>query len=320
MTDRLLTFQFGQPWWLLLLGLIPLLAWLQGRRGQVAAVRYSSVGILQKLGALPQSAAGRWKRRLALIALGLLVVALARPRVEKGDTDDKREGIDIVLCIDLSGSMEAEDFVYEGKKIPRSKALNLALDEFVTKRPNDRFGIIGFATDTYMVSPLTTDGEWIKGMLAFVKANLPGTAIGDGIASSVELLKEAKGSSKVIVVATDGENNAGRPPKAGAEIARANGVRVHTLRIAPLRSVTADSAVRSALGEVAELTGGLYFQAADLNSMFDVYRQIDKMEKSRFEQKRYRVFDELFFCFAIPAGLLLLAGWIGGQTIWSRLP
>ena len=320
MTDRLLTFQFGAPWWLLLLGLIPLLAWLQGRHGRVAAVRYSSVGILQKIGALPQSAAGRWKRRLALIALGLLVLALAGPRIEKGDTDEKKEGIDIVLCIDLSGSMEAEDFVHEGKKIPRNKALNLALDEFVGKRPNDRFGLIGFASDTYMVSPLTTDGDWIKNMLAFVKSNLPGTAIGDGIAASVELLREAKGTSKVVVVATDGENNHGRPPKEGAEIAKAAGVRVHTLRIAPLRSVTADSAVKSALGEVAEITGGLYFQAADLNSMFDVYRQIDKMEKSRFEQKRYRIFDELYFWLAFPAGLLVLAGWMGGHTKWSRLP
>jgi Ca-activated chloride channel family protein len=320
MMDRLATFQFGQPWWLLLLGLIPLLAWLQGRRGRVAAVRFSSVGILRKIGALPESSAGRWKHRLALIALGLLVLALARPRMEKGDSDDKKEGIDIVLCIDLSGSMEAEDFIYEGKKIPRAKALNLALNEFVTKRPNDRFGIIGFATDTYLVSPLTMDGDWIKNILGVVKSNLPGTAIGEGIVSSVELLKEAKGTSKVIVVATDGENNAGRLPKDGAEVARQHGVRVHTLRIAPLRTVTADSAVKSALGEVAEKTGGLYFQAADLNSMFDVYRQIDKMEKSRFEQKKYRVYDELFFWFAIPAGLVALGAWMGGQTIWSRLP
>src|SRR4029453_7834339 len=145
--------------------LVPLLAWLQGRRGHVAAVRYSSVGILRKIGALPQSAAGHWKRRLVFLALGLVVLALARPRIEKGDTDDKKEGIDIVLCIDLSGSMGAEDFVWEGKKIPRSKALNLALNEFVSKRPNDRFGIIGFAPDTYLVSPLTTDGDWIKNML-----------------------------------------------------------------------------------------------------------------------------------------------------------
>ena len=320
MMDRLLTFQFGQPWWLLLLGLLPLLAWLQGRVGNAAAVRYSSVGILKKIGALPQSSAGRWKRRLVLISLGLLVLALAHPRIEKGDTDDKKEGIDIVLCIDLSGSMEAEDFVFEGKKIPRSRALNLALNEFVTKRPNDRFGVIGFATETYLVSPLTMDGDWIKNMLGYVKSNLPGTAIGDGIAASVDLLREAKGKSRVIVVATDGENNAGRPPKDGAELARELGIRVHTLRIAPLRTVSADSAVKSVLGEVAEKTGGLYFQAADLNSMFDVYRQIDKMEKSRFEQKRYRVFDELYLWFALPAGLVMLAAWVGGHTIWSRLP
>jgi len=318
--DRLLTFQFGQPWWLLLLGLLPLLAWLQGRKGPSGAVRYSSVGLLRKIGVPPQTAAGQWLRTLVLIALGLLVLALARPRIAKGDSDDKKEGIDIVLCIDLSGSMEEKDFSYQGKNIPRSQALNMALNEFVSKRPNDRFGIVGFANDTYLVSPLTTDGDWIKGMLAVVKSDLYGTAIGEGIAASVDLLHDAKGKSKVIVVATDGENNAGRPPPEMAELARKENIRVHALRIAPLRTVGADSAVKSVLSQVAEKTGGLYFQAADLNSMMDVYRQIDKMEKSRFEQKKYRVFDELYLWFLVPAGLLLLAAWIGKHTLWSRLP
>lgn len=320
MMDRLLTFQFGQPWWLLLLGLLPALAWLQGRRGPSGAVRYSSVGILQKLGVAPRTAAGQWMKALTILALGLLVLALARPRVARGDSDDKKEGIDIVLCIDLSGSMEEKDFSYQGRNIPRSKALNMALNEFVTNRPNDRFGIIGFAADTYLVSPLTTDGDWIKGMLDFVKSDLYGTAIGEGIAASVDLLAEAKGKSKVIVVATDGENNAGRPPPEAAEIAKKSNIRVHSLRIAPLRTVGADSAVKSVLSEVAEKTGGLYFQAADLNSMMDVYRQIDKMEKSRFEQKKYRVFDELYLWFVVPAALLILIVWIGRHTLWSRLP
>lgn len=317
---RLMTFEFGQPWWLLLLGLVPLLAWLQGRKGKAAAVRYSSVGILRKIGAGPKTTAGKWLRCLALIALTFLVLALARPRLESGDTNDKSQGIDIVLCIDLSGSMKAEDFVHKGKKIPRSEALNLALDEFVSKRPNDRFSIIGFAKDTYLVSPPTTDGEWIRGMLQNVNANMGGTAIGDGIAASVDLLREAKGASKVIVVATDGENNAGRSPQDGAKLAKEKGIRVHALRIGPLKSVSATDAVKSALGEVAEKTGGLYFQAADLNSMLDVYRQIDKMEKSRFEQKRYRVFDELYGWFMGPAALVMLAVWVGGHTRWSRLP
>jgi len=320
MMERLQSFHFGDPWWLLLFGLLPLFAWLQGRKRQSAAIRYSSVGILRKIGATPKSAAGKWSRRLMLIALGLLVIAMARPRVEKGNTPDKQEGIDIVLAIDLSGSMQAEDFVFEGKKITRAVALNMALKEFVTKRPNDRFAIVGFAADTYMVSPLTIDGDWIKSMLDFVKSNLGGTAIGEGIVTSVELLKQAGGDSKVIVVATDGENNRGRLPELAADVAKEDNVRVHTLRIAPLQSVSAASAVQSSLGTVAEKTGGLYFQAADLNSMFDVYRQIDKMEKSRFEQKRYRVFNELYLWFLIPAAVFILINWIGGHTLWSRLP
>ncbi len=320
MMDRLLTFQFGHPWWLLLLGLLPLLAWLQGRQGSVAAVKYSSVSIFRRIATLPKSSAGKWVRRLALISLALLVLALARPRIEKGDSDDHKEGIDIVLCIDLSGSMDEKDFVYQGKNIPRSQALNMALTEFVAKRPNDRIGMIGFASETYLVSPLTTDGGWIKNMLDYVKSNLIGTAIGEGIAASVDLLREAKGQSKVIVVATDGENNAGRAPLEGAELARQANIRVHTLRIAPLRSVSADSSVKNVLSQVAEKTGGLYFQAADMNSMFDVYRQIDKMEKTKFEQKRYRVYDELYLWLIVPAMILMLAAWLGGNTTWSRLP
>jgi len=318
--DRLLTFQFGQPWWLLLLGLLPLLAWLQGRHGSVAAVKYSSVAIFRRISTRPKASSGKWIRRLTLIALGLLVMSLARPRIEKGDSDDKKEGIDIVLCIDLSGSMEEKDFIHQGQNIPRSLALNMALTDFVANRPNDRFGMIGFATDTYIVSPLTTDGAWIKNMLDYVKSDLYGTAIGEGIAASVDLLREAKGQSKVIVVATDGENNAGRAPLEAAELAKQANIRVHTLRIAPLRSVSADSSVKNVLSQVAEKTGGLYFQAADMNSMFDVYRQIDKMEKTKFEQKRYRVYDELYLWLLVPALLLMLAVWLGGNTIWSRLP
>jgi len=318
--ERLLHFQFGEPWWLLLLALIPLLAWPQGRKGAPAAVRYSSMDVLRAIGATPLSNAGQWVRRLTLAALALLVLALARPRIEKGDTDDRREGIDIVFCIDLSGSMASKDFILNGEHIARSQALKLALDDFVKNRPNDRFGIVGFASGTFLVSPLTTDGDWIKTMLEVVKADMGGTAIGDGIAASVDLMRTAHGKSKVIVVATDGENNAGRPPIEGAELARASGVRVHTLRIAPLRTVSADSAVKSVLSAVAEKTGGQYFQAADLKSMFDVYRQIDKMEKTKFEQKRYRVYDELYLWFVLPGLALILVAWIGGNTKWLRLP
>jgi len=320
MIERLATFHFGQPWWLVLLVALPVLAWLQGRHGRVAAIRFSSLAVFKSIGSSPRSSSGKWIRWLMGIPPFLLILALAMPRVEQGDNSDRKEGIDIVLCIDLSGSMEAKDFVLNGEKINRSKALNLALNEFVSKRPNDRFGIIGFAADTFLVSPLTIDGGWISTMLGYVKADMPGTAIGDGIAASVDLLRTAKGASRVIVVATDGENNRGRPPEQGAELAKAQGIRVHTLRIAPLRTVTADSAVKNVLSTVAEKTGGLYFQAANLESMVDVYRQIDRMEKSRFEQKRYRLFDELYSWFALPAGLLALLGWMGSHTRWGRLP
>lgn len=318
--SQLATFHFGEPWWLLLLGLLPLCGWLMGRKVHRPALVFSGFSVLRKIDAARNGAPGRWAFASTLLAMLLIVLAVARPRVEQGAGEDHREGIDIVLCIDLSGSMEEKDFFFEGEQIPRSRALNLVLKEFVEKRPTDRFGIIGFASGTFLVSPLTGDGEWVKSMLDYVRADMPGTAIGDGIAASVELLREAKGKSKVVIVATDGDNNAGRPPREAAEMARAENVRVHALRLAPIRSAHVELALKGVLAEVAETTGGVAFQAADLDSLQGVYRQIDRMERVRADELRFRVYDELFPWFLLPAAFLLLLPWIAKQTLRLRIP
>jgi Ca-activated chloride channel homolog len=319
MIDRLLTLHFGQPWWLALLVLVPLLAWLQGRPGRSLAVRFSGMETLRKIGAVPQTARGHLISQWTLLPLFLLIVAMACPRIQGGDSKDKKEGIDIVFCVDVSGSMDEKDFDYKGNKISRREALVMAIDEFVDARPNDRFGMVGFAGHTYLMSPLTLDGEWIKNVLKNIRTQ-GGTAIGDGIVASVDLLKKGAGKSKVMVVVTDGENNAGLAPVKAAEIAKEQNIRVHTVRISRLREVTADGAVKSLLGQVAEKTGGLYFQAANLESIIDVYRQIDRMEKSKFQQKQYRVYDELYPWLVCPAFVLFLFGFVGNNTRWMRIP
>lgn len=320
MIDRLKTFGFGQPWWLLLLGLVPLFLWLYGRSGgQMAAIRYSAVGVLRQVGKGVRKARGGWPVRLTVIALTLMTVAMARPRIEQGDSPDKKEGVDIVFCIDVSGSMDTKDFLHKGQQITRREALVMAINDFVDRRPNDRFGMIGFAGNTYLMSPMTLDGEWIKNVLKTIVTQ-GGTAIGEGMMSSIELLKEAKSTTRVMVVVTDGQNNAGVDPLKAAEAARAAGVRVHTIAITNLRSVGGDAAVKSLLGKIADRTGGMHFQAANLESIIDVYRQIDKLEKSKFEQRKYRLYDELYPPLLLAAFGLLLVAFVGSHTWWVRVP
>lgn len=320
MMERILTFGFGEPLWLLLLPLVPLLAWLRGRRGgSVSAVRYSAVSLLRELGAGTRAARGGWPLTLTLVALLLMILAMARPRIEQGDSPDKREGVDIVLCVDVSGSMDAKDFVWRGEKISRMDALIMAIENFVDSRPNDRFAMVGFAGHTYLLSPLTIDGEWIKNILNVIKTQF-GTAIGEGIVTSLKVLEEAESSSRVIIVVTDGENNAGIDPLAAAEQAKKAGVRVHTIAIVRPAQVTVSAAVKSLLAKVADTTGGLHFQAASPESIVDVYRQIDKMEKSKFEQQQFRAYDELYPWFLLAAFGTLLLSLIGGHTWWMRLP
>lgn len=317
--ERLLTFQFGQPWWLLLLLLVPLAAWLQGRKGVTSSVRFSGIDALRKIGGGQRTSPGKWYMRLQLVALTLLILAMARPEIAQGNSDDQKEGIDIVLCIDVSGSMDSKDFSYQGKQISRREALVMAINEFVDHRPNDRFGMIGFAKYTYLMSPLTTDGEWIKNVLKEIRTQ-GGTAIGDGMLASIKLLKEGTGQSKVMIVVTDGQNNTGVSPLKAADEAAKEHVRVHTVGITQLRSVGGENAVKSMLGQVAAKTGGLYFQAANLDGMIDVYRQIDRMEKSKFKQKKYRVYDELYPWLVTPAFALLGFGLAALYTVWMRIP
>ena len=318
MMGRLLTFGFGQPWWLLLLALVPLLAWLRGRRGgEVAALQYSALGILKDIGAGVKARRGSWLASLQLLALALLIIAMARPRMERGDSSDRREGVDIVFAVDVSGSMDTKDFIHQGQPISRREALVMAIGDFVDHRPNDRFGMIGFAGQTYLMSPMTMDGEWIKNVLLEIQTQ-GGTAIGDGIVGAVQLLKDVKGKSKIIIAVTDGENNAGIAPLTAAELAAKDKIRVHTVIIN--KQTNWGDVSKHLMAQVAERTGGQFFRVTNLSSIMDVYRQIDRMEKSEFEQRRYRVYEELYPWFALPAFVLLLAALIMRNTLWMRLP
>jgi Ca-activated chloride channel family protein len=318
MIDRLPAFSFGQPWWLFLLLLVPLAAWLHGRRSSAEAVPYSALSILRRIGAPVKRSPGAWMRHLSLAALALCAVAMARPRLDVGESPDARNGVDIVLCVDVSGSMDTKDFPTKTGKVSKRDAYIMAIHDLVDKRPNDRFGMIGFAGDTYILSPLTIDGNWIKDVLKEIRLQA-WTAIGEGIVSSVDLLKESPAKSKIIIVTSDGGNNYGISPLEAAELAAKEKIRVYTVQFMNPRQVGSANA-NSLMSRIAGKTGGMYFQASSLESIVSIYGEIDRLERTKFKQKQSRMYEELFPWVVASAFLTVLGGWVGGNTIWSRVP
>jgi Ca-activated chloride channel family protein len=258
-------------------------------------------------------------------AFALMILALAAPRIEQGSSNDKRNGIDIVFALDVSGSMGG-GISDNGRLISKAEAMRLAVNDFVDLRPNDRFGMVGFAYDTWMMSPMTLDGNWIKKVLEDKKKHLSGfsgtgTAVGNGILGAIELLKKAKGPSKIIVLATDGESNAGIAPMKAAEEARKAGIRIYTLGLG------FGGSTNNFMKQIADKTNGAFFSVANStrvtessSGMKEACRQIDRLERSKFEQKKFRVYSELYPWFVLAAVVILLVDLVRSHSLWMRVP
>ena len=331
---------FANPWLLLLLLLIPLLAFLRGERGGSPTVVFSSTESLRSLGRRVQSRAGNFLTGLFFLALALLIIALARP--QKGSTLSQVEasGIDIMLVLDVSGSMQAEDYNVDGQPASRISVVKKKTEEFIEKRPTDRLGIVAFAGRPYLVSPLTLDHPWLLQNMDRVRIGLveDSTAIGSAIASAANRLRGDKNAkSRVIILLTDGDNNAGRiSPTTAAEAARAIGCKIYTIGAGSDGMAKIPTGQRDAFGQmiyaqvepldadalkqIAAIGNGQFFRATDTRSLEEIYKQIDALEKSSFEMKQYRQDRDLFPWFlAAGAGLLLVQTALG-QTVWRRLP
>jgi Ca-activated chloride channel family protein len=255
---------------------------------------------------------GRLRGALRLGALGLLILALARPQQGLGTADVEASGIDIVLAIDVSGSMAALDFQSEGKPGSRLDAVKKVVEDFVAGRPNDRLGLVAFAGRPYLVSPLTLDHDWLVRGLERLRIGLveDGTAIGSGIASSVNRLRDRRAKSRVVILLTDGVNNSGKvSPLTAADAARALGVRVYTIGAgtrgeAPMPIVdrfgrqrivmTPVDVDEETLQKVAETTGAKFFRATDTDSLRRIYEEIDQLEKTTETMKHFEEYRELF--------------------------
>lgn len=318
--DRLDTFEFAHWWWLLLLVPLALIALLRGRRGPVVAVRYSSVDLVRNVARSTRGRYGRWAALLLhFAAVALLIAGLARPRVEQGSQQDESEGIDIMLVLDFSYSMQEGTLDVEGRQVAYIDALRRITRDFIKKRPQDRLGIIGFAVEPYLVSPLTSDHDWVLDMLDEMEMDL-GTAIGSAMVAGVNALQQSDRVTRIMVVVTDGNNNIGISPFTAAQFARSRDIRIYPVEITANRILTPRRIAAHPLYNVARTARGQFFQATDFDSLSTLYEHVEQLEKSFIEETKLKAHHELYAWFAIPGLVLLILDFILSHTMLRRLP
>jgi Ca-activated chloride channel family protein len=330
---------FAHPYLLLLLLLLPLLAWLKGRVGSEPAFLYSSLQLVRGITGLTRSRAGAILLKMRWLALSLFLIALARPQLGEGETKISASGIDIVVALDLSSSMSSEDFELRGKRVDRLTIAKDVLQQFILKRPNDRIGLVAFASQPYIAGPLTLDHDFLLQNLVRLDIATPekdGTAIGSALTAALNRLREVQSKSKIVILMTDGQNNAGKvPPLTAAEAAQTLKVKTYTIGVgtrgmAPFpyrdawgikrytqRPVDIDE---TTLKEISQRTGGKYYRADKTETLRQIYDEIDRMEKTEVEVKKYERYQELFPWVVLPGLALVLLEIILNNTAWRKLP
>jgi Ca-activated chloride channel family protein len=331
---------FAHPWLLLLLLILPVLAWLRGRAGKPAAFTYSSVRLLQGLSGLPRSRAGAFLASLRWLALACLLIALAQPRFSRSETSVVASGIDIVVALDMSGSMMAQDFEVRGNRVDRLTMAKTVTEAFIEKRPSDRIGLVTFATEAYLAAPLTLDHDFLRknlDRLQFGVIEDTRTAIGSALTAALNRLRELESKSKIVILMTDGQSNAGKiPPLTVAEAAKALNIKVYTIgvgtrgvapmpvldqsgRLAGYRQMQVDID-EDTLNKIADMTGGKYYRADNAERFARIYAEIDKLEKTEVKMNKFAEHRELFALAITPGLALLLLELLLRHTILRRLP
>lgn len=327
-------YEFANPgYFFLLLLLIPMILWyIFTEKKSYADLQFSS---LQAFKGIKHS--GRiWLRHvlfaIEVLAVVFLVIALARPQSDNSWQTYTSEGIDIVLALDISGSMLAQDFTPDRLDAARNVAI-----EFIQKRPHDKIGLVIFAGESFTQCPLTTDQAVLINLLREVKSGIieDGTAIGLGLANAVNRLKDSPDKSKVVILLTDGVNNRGAiAPATAAELAKTYGIRVYTIGVGtygeapyPVQTpfgiqmqnvpVEIDEDV---LRQIATLTGGKYFRATDNDKLTQIYQEIDQLEKSKIEVRHFSKKNEKYFVFGLIGMCLLIAQALLRYTVLRKIP
>ena len=327
--------QFASPYFLWLLAVIPLVVvyyvWRTRQGG--ASIQVSTIDGVAEAPRTVRYYLRHLPFALRCAAVALLIVALARPQsVDEGSTSNT-EGIDIVLAIDISTSMLAQDLQPD-----RIQAAKQVAGNFITDRPGDRIGLVAFAGEAFTQSPLTTDQGTLQTLLGRLRSGVveDGTAIGNGLATAINRLRESNAKSKVIILLTDGVNNQGQiAPMTAAEIAKAQGIRVYTIGVgtegmAPYpaidmfgnltfvnQKVEIDEKVLKA---ISDMTGGRYFRATDNAKLQSIYDEINQLEKSKIEVMEHISYHELFLTWALAALGLLFAEFLLSNLVLKRIP
>jgi len=330
--------EFKTPLVLLLIPLLLFLFWYAYRRREGTSFKFSSLSLMSQLGT-------SWRVQwsfvpwvLRIVVLVLLLIALAGPQKLLEQSKLISEGIDIVLALDVSGSMSAEDYVIDNHRISRLDIIKSTVEKFVEQRKDDRLGLIVFGSQAYTVCPLTTDHEWLVQNLRQVRIGLieDATAIGSGIATSLLRLKKSKAKTRIIVLLTDGVNNSGKiDPLTAAKTAQALGIKVYTIGAGttgivpfPVMDEWGNKHYEQAqfdldedtLKKIAAMTGAEYFRAADTQSLSRIYAQIDKLEKTKIDEKGYRQYEPLFWYFVAAALGVLALEIILTNSVFLKIP
>ena len=309
--------------------LVAYYVWIGRRR---ATLTVSTIGH----GAMPRTLR-YWLRPvptvLRIMAMTLLIIALARPVEEHAESETTIEGVDIVLAMDISGSMLAQDF-----KPNRLEASKSIASEFVADREGDRISVVAFAGEAFTQCPLTSDRGSVQTSLARLRSGVidDGTAIGNGLGTAINRLRESSAKSKVVVLVTDGVNNSGQiSPRMAADIAHDLGIKVYTIGVgrrgqAPMPAMDPFGNVmmvmakveidEDLLREISKLTGGRYFRAENIDALAKIYEEIDQMEKSKIEVTDYISYEELYINWLLWGILLLIAELVVSRVVLRRLP
>lgn len=326
--------EFGSPYFLYVLAIIPILIiwYIFYGKSQQVFIKFSDASIFASLPRSWKIYARHLPFALEMAALALLIIALARPQSSSTNQKVNVEGIDIVMTVDISSSMLAQDL-----KPDRLEAAKNVGAEFIAGRPEDRIGLVVFASETFTQVPLTTDHGMLLNMMKDMQCGMleDGTAIGDGLASSVSRLKDSEAISKVVILLTDGDNNAGSvDPATAAEMAKLFGIRVYTIGVgtkgtAPYPVQTPFGGVQyqqvpvtinePLLQHIADETGGKYYRATSNEKLQQIYDEIDKLERSKIEINEFKRVKEEFFPFVLWAIVLLFIDFILRQTLFKTI-
>ena len=323
------SYTFHDPWWLLALLILPALMWVRGQRGApVLVVPFAAAWHRPSF-----ISSSRWPIGLAVVGLVLLIIALARPQIVEDKREVKQQGYDLMLSIDLSGSMLAEDYERDGERINRLQAIKPVIQAFIHQRVNDRIGLVVFSGRAYTLAPLTFDHDWLERQVERLKIGMieDGTAIGDGLGVALTRLEQAKredGAKRMgafVVLMTDGANNRGvLSPDQATGIAKSRSIPVYTIgagrdglvpfpvfddngkKIGYSRRIS--DLDEGQLRQMSDATGGKFFRAFDSDTIEKAFAAIDAAQKIEFQAKSYLLTTELFAYFATPGALLLFLG------------